>query len=190
MSNPLAINLDFAGVDVAPPYYAVNMDFVPPPDPVDFVNGGKAYMRFGGENAVCLRSLTVSTNHILPDTTDSCSNGWRELPTVPTIWAIDYAVEGITKNSDIRGLSLGGSIYIEDVQLVYPPMDGNYFGDVVICNMLLSEYSENITFDGVTTFSAKLQSVGTCYYFPEVASTAAYILDNPDLADLLSDIYG
>jgi hypothetical protein len=103
---------------------------------------------------------------------------------------IDLQVEGVTKNSELRALKTGGSLYIEDAQLVYPPIDGNYYGDVIIANFMFSDYAETSSVDGVVTFSATLQSVGAWYYFPEVSSVAGYVLSNPDLSDILNDIYG
>jgi hypothetical protein len=182
--------MDFAGVAAPPDALFVDMDFVPPPDPVDSITGGSVYLRLGGSNAVCFRSITVTHGGQPLDITDSCSNGHRELAFDPAFKMLDLSIEAITKSSEFRALKLGGSLYIEDAQLVYPPMDGNYFGDVIIANFMLSEYAETASVDGVVTFSATLQSVGPWYYFPEVSSATGFILDNPDLADVLADIYG
>lgn len=131
--------------------------------------GKDVVLRVGTTNVICFRSLTITINGEAVDLTDGCSQGFRELARDPAVKSLDFAVEGIAKTRTLRAavLSPAGGRYFENASLVFPPIEGGSEGDTISGDFYLADYSEGVTYDNATTFSATLQSSGVYTYTPE-----------------------
>lgn len=190
MPNALAINMNFGEIVGAPDGLLVDMDFVPPPPPIDNTVGGNVNLSINGNIVICFKSFYVDNDLQLVDVTDSCSNGYRQLSFDSATRGVSINVEGVTKDNYIRTAAFA-NLLLDNVIISYPPTEGHYYGDVIFGSFVLSDYSESTPFDNVVTFSATMQSTGRIYYFPEVNKKTAFVIgDDENLSEILTLIYG
>lgn len=190
MPNALAINMNFGDIAHATDGLLVDMDFVPPPPPIDNTVGGNVNLSINGDIVICFKSFSIDTDLELVDVTDNCSNGYRQLAFDSITKGVSINVEGITKDKHVR-TAIFADLLLDNVIISYPPTDGHYYGDVIFGSFILSGYSESIPFDNVVTFSAVMRSTGKIYYFPEVNKKPVFMIgDDENLSDILTMIYG
>lgn len=136
--------------------------------------GKDTELRVDGSVVICFRSINISINGEAIDITDSCSQGFRDLARDPAVISINFGIDGVAKTRFLRDAAIGsGKRLLENCELILPPIEGGSEGDKISGDFYLADYSEGVTHDNATTFTATLQTAGVYTYTPEIPLTPA-----------------
>ena len=122
-----------------------------------------------GSTVMCFRTVSMSHGDASIDVGDSCSDGFREVMEEGDQQQIDLTVDGVAKTTWLRNLLLGGGNRIlEGVTITWPVHGGGTTGATLVGDFRLTGYTEDFTYNDVTTFSVTLESTGPWVFTDEV----------------------
>lgn len=98
------------------------------------------------------KSFTINRNPV--DVTNDDDNGYRALLGDPGEIQVDFSVDGVTKDSILRGAAMGTTNVLEDLELEWPD------GYKIKMDFFLASYEESGNYNEAITFSASFQGTG------------------------------
>jgi|TARA_Y100000310_G_C20701393_1_gene830265 predicted secreted protein len=123
--------------------------------------GRNTVIKTGSTVIVAVRSLSVEISNTAVDITTNDSSGFRTYLSDPGEKSVNYSVEGISSDPELRAAAATGTgLMITDATIEY------YDGATLTGDVYLSSFTETNPYNDAITFSATLESSGAFDYTP------------------------
>jgi predicted secreted protein len=132
------------------------------------IYGKDVLLKCNGSTVICFRTISATFDGDEIDLSDSCSGGFKTFAKNPALSGVTFAVSGLSKTTFLRNavMTPNGRLFT-NCSLEWPGQSAATLGTKITGDFYLADYSEDMPYDNVLTFSGTLKTSGPYVYIAE-----------------------